>query len=466
MSVTCVALGLQTLPLSANSIAAQFKGNVDDVMTKRTEGVNHIRAYWKFDTENPLVDASGNGNALQCTHGVSFKEDFASFNGSSSDMRTLNSLNLSDMIDVTVECFVRLHRGALDKTGIVMEHSANYYTKAQCFHVNTGEMGAGAVSGNFRFNDGYKAYNSPINSINCGWHHIALVKNSAAGDISFYLDGVKQSAVRGNSTVVGEYLENEILWIGSRNGVSFYLDADIDDVRITAQALLPGQFLKTRTGNMENLIAYWPFNASSLFKDKSGNGNTLTGNGVKPSGEGAAAFNGEQSGFSTIAPLPLYPYESLTIEWFMKNGGTAQSVVLEASSDYNNKPGAFGIFANAPWTDYISAGFRMNDGYNTWRNQVTTDGKWHHYALVYDQFSTDENVVRFYIDGEAAKTHHLTASEKTLLHSGVLYIGSRGGTELKFIGELDDIRITGLALSPDGFMKERSAPKGLTAVIR
>jgi hypothetical protein len=108
----------------------------------------------------------------------------------------------------------------------------------------------------------------------------------------------------------------------------------------------------------------------------------------------------------------------------------------------------------------------MNDGYNTWRNQVTTDGKWHHYALVYDRFSSDENVVRFYIDGEAAKTHLLTASEKTLLHSGVLYIGSRGGTELKFIGELDDIRITGLALSPDGFMKERSAPKGLKAVIR
>ena len=44
------------------------------------------------------------------------------------------------------------------------------------------------------------------------------------------------------------------------------------------------------------------------------------------------------------------------------------------------------------------------------------------------------------------------------LRSDRLFIGSRGGSSLKFVGELDDIKITGRALTPAEFMKKRSKP--------
>ncbi len=47
-----------------------------------------------------------------------------------------------------------------------------------------------------------------------------------------------------------------------------------------------------------------------------------------------------------------------------------------------------------------------------------------------------------------------------------LYIGTRGGNSLPFVGELDDIKITGRALTPVEFMTKRSSPPGVTITIR
>ncbi len=47
-----------------------------------------------------------------------------------------------------------------------------------------------------------------------------------------------------------------------------------------------------------------------------------------------------------------------------------------------------------------------------------------------------------------------------------LYIGSRSGNSLPFVGELDDIKITGRALAPAEFMAKRSSPPGMTIIFR
>ena len=45
-----------------------------------------------------------------------------------------------------------------------------------------------------------------------------------------------------------------------------------------------------------------------------------------------------------------------------------------------------------------------------WANVLSgwsaTDGKWHHYALVYDWSKTDSDVVRVYRDGVQVTTHY------------------------------------------------------------
>jgi hypothetical protein len=256
-------------------------------------------------------------------------------------------------------------------------------------------------------------------------------------------------------------LLNDYLYFGSRANNAYFLNADIDDVRITANVLAPGQFLRTRTGPLDDAIAYWPFDkTANMLEDASGNGNALTGTDVTVN-DGAAVFDGSQSGFSTLAPLPLYPYGSMTVEWFMKSSMSDIGIVLETTENYGKSPGAFYACANE------FAGYRMINAHSLLKEWSKMDGKWHHYALVYDWDKTDAlDIVRLYCDGDQVTMRYSNSPGAAKLRAGKLYIGSRAGTEYKFVGELDDIKITGRALAPAEFMTKRSSPPGVTIVIR
>jgi hypothetical protein len=464
-----------------------FKGMIDDV--RITEGVLSkdqflktrsekqgldVRAYYKFDDGNALVDFSGHGNTLQGSQGVTFANGFASFNGTESDVRTVGTLDLSNTKDVTVEFFVRRHDGN-DNTGMVLEHSANYYQNEQGFYValndnsykDSQKITQGNINCEFRFTDGamHRASMSPGYAVNSGWHHVAIVKDSSKagkGDCtSIYVDGVRQTIYQGTATDTSKFLRNDYLYIGSRANKEFLLDADIDDIRITAEVLLPGQFLQTRTGMMEDVIAYYPFESSEkLFVDASGNGNTLTGSGVTVSDNCAAVFDGSQSGFATIAPLPLYAYDSMTVEWFMQSDKAAgEAVALETSKNYNDSLGSFCVVTDGN-KGTLSAGYKTKNSFNVSLARNVMDGRWHHFALVYDWNETTYRIVRLYRDGTLVTEFASNFASPTGVNlcSDRLFIGSCGGSSLKFIGQLDDIKITGRALAPSEFMKNRSKP--------
>ena len=462
---------------SRGGTSMPFKGMIDDV--RITEGILStdqflqtrsenqgldVRAYWKFDEGNALADSSGNANTLQGSQGVVFTNGYASFNGTASDVRTAAMLNLSDTKDVTVEFFVRKH-GSNDM-GMVLEHSKSYYENEQGFYAALNDYSlTGNVTCEFRFTDGskHRAGVSPGYSVNSGWHHVAIVKDSSKADTSgctsLYIDGVRQTDYRSNATASGAFMRNDYLYIGSRENKDFLLDADVDDVRITAQVLLPGQFLQTRTGTLEDIIAYWPFEkAENLLEDASGHGNTLTGSGVTIT-NGAAMFDGSQSGFATLAPLPLYAYDSMTVEWFMKSDMAGEAIALESSANYNDYLGSFCAVANGG-NGTLSAGYRMKNGFNVLLARDVMDGRWHHFALVYDWDETTYRIVRLYRDGVMVTefVNNYASPTGVNLRSDRLFIGSRGGSSLKFVGELDDIKITGRALTPAEFMKKRSKP--------
>ena len=87
------------------------------------------------------------------------------------------------------------------------------------------------------------------------------------------------------------------------------------------------------------------------------------------------------------------------------------------------------------------------------------DGKWHHYALVYDWADTTADIVRVYRDGIKVATHAFSDTCAVKPRSGTLFIGTRNGTQYPFVGQLDDIKITGRALAPSEFMTKRSKPQ-------
>ena len=462
---------------SRNGTSFPFKGMIDDVritegildpsefLQARSSETLDVRAYWTFDSEDPLADSSGNGNTLQGSQGVTFTEGCASFDGTASDVRTVNTLDLSAYKDVTVECFVRKHAG-MPSSGMIAELTESGWNTLGGFYmtVNGDDDDPGKVSGVFCFASGsnYRCGVSPAYAANTGWHHVALVKDSSnagnASCISLYVDGVRVTAYWGEGDVFGNFLANDYLYLGSRANSSIFLDADIDDVRITANVLQPWQFLRTRTGSLDDVIAYWPFKSSKMLVDATGNGNVLTGSGVTASDDGAAMFDGSQSGFATLAPLPLYLYKSMTVEWFMQTSMSGLGMVLETTSAFNSNPGAFCALVNE------AAGYRMTSDYNVMYGWFAADGEWHHYALVYDWDATTADVVRLYRDG--VQIPHSGNALAAKLLTGTLYIGARDGSSLKFVGQLDDIKITGRALDPSEFMTERSVPPGLVISVK
>ena len=462
---------------SRGGTSLPFKGKIDDVritegilspsefLQARSSETLNVRGYWKFDDGNALADSSGNGNTLQGSQGVTFTNGCASFNGSASDVRT--ALDLSAYTNVTVECFVRKHAGT-DDVRIILEHSQNGAGYPEGFYLSLDETGAGTIRGIFRFGNDHCYGDSPTYSVNTGWHHLALVKDSSkAGSdscISLYVDGVRATSYKMNSKSSGNPLRNDYLYLGSRNNSQLFLDADIDDVRITANVLAPGQFLRTRTGALDDAIAYWPFEKADMYADASGNGNVLTGSGVTVGDDGAAVFNGSQSGFSTLAPLPLYAYRSMTMEWFMLSSASDTGIVLETTAKALNNPGAFYAAANE------FAGFQMTGTHSLVQDWAATDGMWHHYALVYDWDSTTYDIVRLYRDGVQVTTRYSSNSSAARLRAGTLFIGARNGSPnangYPFVGELDDIRITGRALAPAEFLQERTKPIAFVITLR
>ena len=477
---------------SRNNLQHAFTGLIDDVrITRGALAANEflkarsvgkpVVAYYPFDTpETALQDASGNGNHLVGS-GVTFQDGYASFSGGAHTMNTLNSLDLSAYKDATVEFFLRPHANATE-TAMVLELSPNINGRNGCFFFTLNETGPGMINGSF-FPGGWHIDYSASNSVHAGWHHVALVIDSsrAGSDRSrLFVDGMA-TYQNGKYTAAGDVnLGNQTLFIGSRNNTSYKLDADIDDIRITARALQPGSFMSARSQPPEpsDVIAYWPFDRRAPLHDATENGNELQHEGVVFTKDDTASLTGAQRKFSTIGTLPLYERDALTVEFFMRTtDADTTSLLMELGPNFNNNQGRFAIIANQQTTatecGRMDAGFRLvtlinNDiAYNLKRTTGSADGKWHHYALVYDTTLQDTDIVRFYKDGVPQPSDGSHESIwKTGLRSERLYIGSRSDSGLWFVGELDDIRITGRALEPSEFLKKRSSPLGVCVIIR
>ena len=425
----------------------------------KTPSVNASVAHWKFDSDTPLVDVTGNGNDL-VNNGVTFADGAAVFNGSGQYFKTASTLDLSAYRHATIEC--RYHANSHNKFGILfgLENTGSKTSGSFAVYKNDkrifGQFGTSSGWHQDKLKD--DADSSSYGS--AGWHHAAYVLDVTRSDNDecvLYVDGVKQDQTSLKYTEILSSLFNDKFCIGGGSSYGSNLattfDGKMSEIIITPQLLAPGSFKLSRNPIESDTIAYWDFSGGNdSWADKSGNDHTLTALNVGKK-KGAAKFDSASA--SLGATLDLSSYRSITVECFAKSDAAG---ALFTSGD-GSAAGSFGAFksvggASAEFVPYAGA---LNS------ESAAPDGEWHHYALVIDGDASGADQARFYVDGVRAASGALAFDVVTLLND-TFRIGG-GYDDAAFTGLIDDVRITAGALAPSAFMKASERTEVLPGLI-
>ncbi len=197
---------------------------------------NRTLAYWDFSNQNGLLvnDCAVRGGALV-------------FNGASSYVTTTN-IDLSVLAQATVECFAWFGKNPASGSIFGMGSGAGSFMVAS-------DTTAGTLSGSFVPYDHLATLNGGSTNIasfaDRDWHHIALVidrTQSGADAVKFYVD-YQRTMPAGRAWAKTAAMLSDIITIGAdaEQTAGFFMGR-IDDLRVSAGALAPVEFLHTRTG--------------------------------------------------------------------------------------------------------------------------------------------------------------------------------------------------------------------------
>ena len=441
-------------------------------------------AYWPFGT-NGFHDVSGNGHDLASTTVAESDAGYVTLDGTSQFLTTASALNLSGETAVTFECWTR-STGKNSSYGLLFSSPNPGSTAAGSLvlYYTTGKLQA-----QFSMGSGWHIdYTSSSSAMDDGmWHHVAYVvnrSNTGSSVATLYLDGVPMTNADSPAGSAPSFL-NETLFIG---GGSSYVSGNnfftgyIDDVRVSRGALTPDQFLKypsvgkTMRADSDALpvVAYWPFGGKG-GRDVTGNGFDLVMGAVpmvsgNPDVEwGTRDWSGDFK--CTGLPFSAFSKTGVTIEFFAKTASTfgyaGNILTLSPTGAYYNNAGAFRFGPNAGFQT-IAVTFRCKDG-GTYMSSTTTtdrfgainDGRWRHYAAVYDPSKTGPGILSLYVDGVVASNSTTVANQGAIaLADTTLYfqrVNYNGTASDPFFGPFDDVRITAGVLTPDQFLTARSA---------
>lgn len=221
---------------------------------------------------------------------------------------------------------------------------------------------------------------------------------------------------------------------------------------------------------LADTIAYWRFEPGNLTYDWSGNGHSLTNVGViessdvSPIAPGSAStyFDGTHTTFSTASNLNLSAYSQLTIEWFMKSSQTTDGLLLEHSPDQNVNFGALMVPLNPGYGVPGGVGMtnRASIGHYRDYTPALSDG-WHHVAVWIDN-TVNNNTgdrIKIFVDRVHVSTNNDNENPTALtpFRNDVLYVGSRNNSQYKYVGYLDELRISSGLLDPSRFIPEPSS---------
>ena len=204
------------------------------------------------------------------------------------------------------------------------------------------------------------------------------------------------------------------------------------------------------------LVGWWKFSEGrgTTAADSSGNGNAMTlFNGVSwVAGQigNAISANGTNQ-YGSVPAINLSGTSTVTVAFWANRtySTTAESVMLEDSTNYNNSATGFGFFPDDTGCNGIAAAVNGNVGYSVNCYSQPSSGAWHHLAIIYDKTQAGSKQTALYIDGvlQTPTSSPNTAQNTNSFGNNPIYLFSRGGTQFFNAGKADDLRIYNRALS-------------------
>jgi len=414
----------------------------------------------------------------------------------------------------TVEFFYKIPTNASDFNSFTETFSWGLTGTACGFRLPAHQSGSTTMYqvGFFRGSSG-KSYTYPNKLKDGKWHHIAAVRK--AGKTTMYCDYDHVTDALNDAKVTGAAAAPFII----ANGYRF--DGYVSCLRVMTNALDVTQLLRA-SDNSEycpRTICHWTFkgtpgeklttisnlNASAYATAFAGQywAENLTGHGASSSvvctneyarkqkvvkSEGKVISRNEQGGgfpYTTsfaAARLPQGSFiqqkkGSFTIEAFFKFVGfnewlarpgrpsTYCSFVgkpANASTEGTGQDFWFGFWVTG--TGSLVGHMRTETGWTGWSvaNTKFYDGKWHHYAYVYDE----ENLqVLVYFDYELVHTQALTGKilRSATLANDMLYLGAGGYSAGGYEGLIDEFRYSNGVLTKNQFL--RTTGPGLSVAL-
>ncbi len=257
------------------------------------DGKLPVVAYWPFGGKRGR-DATGNGFDLTMSESVPMvsgtpKVDYGVKNSWNGDFKCANlPFSVFSKAGVTIEFFARTSSGDTAASNILtLSPDSSYYNHAGAFRIGPHSTYGGTKSmsatvcckdNNSGFVDAHTT-EAEFGALNDDkWRHFAVVYDPSKvgnGIWRLYVDGVEtynkadvadQGAIAFLDTVL--YFQR----INYNNSISMGYVGWLDDVRITAGALTPDQFLASRSNG--STVALYRLDKETL-EDQSGNGNDL-----------------------------------------------------------------------------------------------------------------------------------------------------------------------------------------------
>lgn len=466
------------------------------LLVATTTASAQVVAFWEFEEKPPgnlaspssgaIIDSSGNGRNLTATGSPElpfYVEASPAYDGGSS----LNFLDPEDdrlvftdgggsdfdfgatesfTVEAVIGTFVQPDIGAIVAKDPVDPNDAQWW-----FRHENGVMKF-LVRDTLGNQASVNAGPNPVTVVNNGaWHHVACVRDVAAGKLLLYVN--YELVAEAVDTTTGPIANNADLTIG---GFSNLLDrefgpGDIDFVRISSGALIPNQFVQRRAEN-KDVLAFWDFEEGTIGTRVSPAPGAIIDS--SPAGRDADALANDPNDVNTFPEYvsgvcgtalrftagddavvfpysPGYPFdiaanEGMTFEIVAKTSAVNIFQSLIARDDPS--PSQY-------WTrirDDVRTQFFVSDGSGNSINErdpILNDGRWHHIAFVRDGRA---ELLKLYVDyelvtvngeptaGSIANTAPLTVAE---------FVTS---STRSFVGDIELVRISNGALTPDEFV--------------
>ncbi|QDU56029.1 LamG-like jellyroll fold domain-containing protein [Aeoliella mucimassa] len=339
------------------------------------------------------------------------------------------------------------------------------------------------------------------------WHHFAVSVDSVTELTNIYLDGVHvgqsyeplwgsltDAALALDTMAVGSNTDssgNQWFYNGLLSNIALYDDVlshgqvlDVMQNGVTASpASLPAPGIRT-----SGILADYKFNESQpgtglvsgdLLVDETGNHNgfvlsdTLSYTSGLDAGDSALSFSddSESSHRLSIAndsDLYILPGESFTVESVFRTSQVGSTMGLVSKNDTGGGEMWFRIEGDGDVRFFLddhattTAAVRSD---STLLGQEITDGDWHHVAGVYDALAGE---LRLYVDHQLVDMVAAPNAWGSPIMGGTadLTIGDFiGVSNRKFVGDMDQVRISLGALNPDDFVAIVPEPATITTTL-